>query len=99
MIGTSRFSRRELVRKLRRAAAGSSLLSLLPSRAQSPQGSTGIYGMTRKAATLRIPADNPPGAHWRYGIGLPFQVSEGLAGVACNIRVGFHDLEGGNDVV
>src|SRR5258706_6450542 len=75
-----------------RPAAGSPLLAPLSA------GSKGIYGMTKRKAAVRVPSSTPPGAGWRYGLALPFQVAPGLAGIACNIRIGFHDFEGGNDV-
>ncbi|HUZ47293.1 MAG TPA: hypothetical protein VMW54_11715 [Terriglobia bacterium] len=60
---------------------------------------TGILGMTRGGPDFRIPPSTPGGGAWRYGLALPFQAAHGLAAISCNIRAGFHDFEGGNDVI
>ena len=72
--------------------------SLVAQRAKS-QGKTGIVRVTRGPSDLVVPAD---GGGFRYGLGIPFQVSPRQAGLICNLRTeGFPvgDFEAGADVV
>lgn len=61
---------------------------------------SGILGITRSNARLRIPPSMPKGQLWRYCITFPFQLAARRAGVICNIR-GNHpgDFEVGTDFV
>ena len=73
-----------------------------PSLAAQPaksQGKTGIVRVTRGPSNLVVPAD---GGGFRYGLGIPFQVSPRQAGLICNLRTeGFPvgDFEAGADVI
>ena len=49
---------------------------------------------------MTIPPTQPEGDTWRYGLGLPFQVAAGKAGLFCGLRgKRGHDFEVGTDVI
>ncbi len=73
-------------------------LSLAEQRVESRR-STGIVRVTRGPSDLVAPAD---GGEFRYGLGIPFQVSPRQAGLICNLRTeGFPvgDFEAGADLI
>lgn len=62
----------------------------------------GIVEVTRGGPDLRTPPDTPLGRTWLYQITHVFQVTDGLAGLFCNIREGEVkgvDFEQGGDVI
>ena len=66
------------------------------------KGITGITGITKGSVDLAIPPGTPPDEIWRYGLGFPFQVAPGMAGLFVNIRkdgAGSIDFEIGTDVI
>ena len=66
------------------------------------KGITGITGITKGSVDLAIPPGTPPDEVWRYGLGFPFQVAPGMAGLFVNIRkegAGSIDFEIGTDVI
>lgn len=88
---SSRFTRRQFGRSAAFAAV-----------MRGENAASGITGVTRSLAALRVPASvpppgrevdlrwrppgAPPGETWRYGLIAPFQAARGVAGVFLNIR-------------
>ena len=62
--------------------------------------SSGSLKMTLGDADVKTPPEAPEGENWRYGIGLPFQLAPGKAGLFCNIKgKRGQDFEAGNDLI
>jgi hypothetical protein len=76
---------------------------LLPTASLPAQLHSGaIAAVTRGPADLVVPGDSSEAQVLRYGLGFPFQVAPGLAGLWVNLRVELRpvgDFENGTDVV
>ncbi|MCG2659710.1 MAG: glycoside hydrolase [Kiritimatiellae bacterium] len=62
----------------------------------------GITGVSRGLNMIQTPPSTPAGEHWRYGTGLPFQVSSTQAAILANIHcvsARSWDYETGTDVI
>jgi hypothetical protein len=74
---------------------------LVLGRRETARGAArGITAVVRGTAVRGMPRTAAPGSGWRYGLGYPFQVAPGLAGLFCNIKgTRGNDFEEGSDVI
>ena len=88
-----RITRRQFEKRIGQALLSSGLFTWSgckprPSEKSAPSGAqeTSVLRMTRGGVDLAVPADQPAGETWRYGLAFPFQIAAKRAAIFANIR-------------